>query len=223
MAWQLTLVDKDMSLTQAQAKALVAELKAAQWVELDTYLDWLGDEADLVKFFAEVDFIDDFMEHLDYLNDATMQQALARVGARGHVTFADFEGDSRGSAWTHLFTQDGYTYTFGKAKQLVDGKMPEKVAKPKAAKAATHATHPHDTFVGRAFVVTGTLSHMTRSEVEAHILAMGGKPSGTPTKNTLALIVGTDAGSKLAKAKSLGVQIWDETRFLQHLAEACRA
>jgi NAD-dependent DNA ligase len=223
MAWQLTVVDKDMSLTQTQAKALVAALKAAQWPEFDTYLDWLGDEKDLVNHFAEVDFIDDFMEHQDYLNDATMQQALVNVGARGHVTFADFEGDSRGSAWTHTFSEAGYTYTVGKAKQLVDGKMPEKTAKSRAAKVSVLATHPHDAFVGRTFVVTGTLSNMTRSEAEAHIMAMGGKPAGTPTKNTLALIVGTDAGSKLAKAKSLGIQVWGEPKFLQYIAESGRA
>ncbi len=211
-----------MSLTRAQAKALVSALKAARWCEFSTYLDWLGDEKDLVKFFTEVDFIDDFMEHQDYLTNKTMQQALVSVGARGHVTFADFEGDSRGSAWTHRFTESGYSYAFGKAKQLVDGKMPEKASKPKAARSPTQATHPHGMFVGRSFVVTGTLSNMTRSEAEAHIVAMGGKPSSTPTKNTLALIVGTDAGSKLAKAKSLGIQVWDEPKFFQYLAESGR-
>ena len=68
-------------------------------------------------------------------------------------------------------------------------------------------------FVGKTFVFTGTLANRTREEAEALVVAHGGKAGGSVSKKTNYVVVGTDAGSKLEKAKSLGVPVVDETQF----------
>lgn len=72
-------------------------------------------------------------------------------------------------------------------------------------------------FVGKTFVVTGTLPTLGREEVTALIEAAGGKVSGSVSKKTAAVIVGSDAGSKLAKAQELELPIWDEAIFMEKL------
>ena len=68
-------------------------------------------------------------------------------------------------------------------------------------------------FAGKTFVFTGTLANRTREEGEALVAAHGGKAGGSVSKKTSYVVVGTDAGSKLEKAKSLGVPILDENQF----------
>lgn len=78
------------------------------------------------------------------------------------------------------------------------------------------ARHPF--FDGRSFVLTGTLSAMTRDEAAERILALGGKVSSSVSRKTFAVIAGEAAGSKLDKAASLGVQVLDEAAFLAHIS-----
>jgi DNA ligase (NAD+) len=66
---------------------------------------------------------------------------------------------------------------------------------------------------GKTFVLTGTLETMTREDAEAAIERLGGKVSGSVSKKTSYLVVGADAGSKLEKARSLGVTTMDEAEF----------
>ena len=73
-------------------------------------------------------------------------------------------------------------------------------------------------FAGKTFVVTGTLS-IPREEVERLIRAAGGKVTSSVSKKTDAVIVGDDAGSKLDKARALGVTTWDEVRFRRAVRE----
>ncbi len=70
-----------------------------------------------------------------------------------------------------------------------------------------------DQLRGKTFVVTGTLSHYTRDEIKQLILQHGGKPSSSISGKTDYLIAGEKAGSKKAKAESLGVAILDEQGF----------
>ncbi len=70
----------------------------------------------------------------------------------------------------------------------------------------------HENFAGKTFVLTGTLSK-PRAEVEKFIESLGGKTSGSVSSKTHYVVAGESAGSKLDKAKSLGVQILTEEQL----------
>ncbi len=72
---------------------------------------------------------------------------------------------------------------------------------------------------GQTFVLTGTLDSMSRNEAKEKLQALGAKVSGSVSKKTSVVVAGAEAGSKLAKAESLGVEVWDEPRLLAFLAE----
>ena len=74
------------------------------------------------------------------------------------------------------------------------------------------------TLEGLTFVVTGGLAGFTRDSIAETITAHGGKPTSSVSKKTDYVLVGSDPGSKLAKAQELGVTIIDEARFLELLA-----
>ena len=74
------------------------------------------------------------------------------------------------------------------------------------------------TLAGLTFVVTGGLEGFTRDSIAETITAYGGKPTSSVSKKTDYVLVGSDPGSKLAKAQELGVTIIDEARFLELLA-----
>jgi len=66
---------------------------------------------------------------------------------------------------------------------------------------------------GQTFVLTGTLSSMSREQATAALQRLGARVSGSVSRNTTAVVVGAEAGSKLEKAKALGIKTLDETQF----------
>ena len=74
------------------------------------------------------------------------------------------------------------------------------------------------TLVGLTFVVTGGLESFTRDGISETITAHGGKAASAVSKKTDYVLVGTDPGSKLAKAQEIGVPVIDEARFKQLLS-----
>jgi DNA ligase (NAD+) len=72
-------------------------------------------------------------------------------------------------------------------------------------------------FSGMSIVVTGTLEALTRDQAEEAIFLAGGKAASSVSKNTAFVLAGANAGSKLAKAESLGVEVISESEFLKRL------
>lgn len=66
---------------------------------------------------------------------------------------------------------------------------------------------------GKTVVLTGTLESMTRDEAKEQLIALGASVSGSVSKKTDLVIAGPGAGSKLTKAESLGIEVWDEAKL----------
>lgn len=74
-----------------------------------------------------------------------------------------------------------------------------------------------ENFAGKTFVLTGTLDSITRDAAKEKIEALGGNCAGSVSKKTDVVIAGHDAGSKYTKALELGIEIWNEEKFLEML------
>jgi DNA ligase (NAD+) len=72
---------------------------------------------------------------------------------------------------------------------------------------------PAGAFAGKIVVLTGTLAAMTRDEARERIEAAGGKVTGSVSRKTDDVVAGGEAGSKLERARELGVEVLDEARF----------
>ena len=81
------------------------------------------------------------------------------------------------------------------------------------------AEEREETLAGLTFVLTGTLPTMTRDEASALIKQAGGKVSGSVSKKTSYVVAGEEAGSKLTKAKDLGVIVLDEDGLMRLLGK----
>ena len=72
---------------------------------------------------------------------------------------------------------------------------------------------------GKTIVVTGTMERMGRSDIEALIASLGGKAASSVSKKTDFVVAGPGAGSKLAKAESLGIRVMNEEEFFDYIGE----
>ena len=77
--------------------------------------------------------------------------------------------------------------------------------------------NPNEAFLDKSFVLTGTLTKLTRDEAKVLIENRGGKTVGSVSKKTYAVIVGDSPGSKYDKAKELNIPIWTEDDFLEKI------
>jgi DNA ligase (NAD+) len=77
-------------------------------------------------------------------------------------------------------------------------------------------------FAGFSIVITGTMTSMTREEAEAKVIEEGGKAASSVSKKTNFVVAGPGAGSKLAKAEELGVEVIDEATFLVRLTQSTK-
>lgn len=92
---------------------------------------------------------------------------------------------------------------------------------PKMVLTQAMSANPGDLpLVGKTIVVTGTLPTLERFVVEEMIQKLGGKASGSVSKKTSFVVAGEKAGSKLEKAKELGVEVIDEAEFLKRAGKA---
>jgi DNA ligase (NAD+) len=106
-------------------------------------------------------------------------------------------------------------YFSSPAGKKVLARIRELKIKPEAEVVKAAAASASGIFAGKTFVLTGTLPTLTREEATAKIEAAGGKVSGSVSQKTDYVLAGAEAGSKLEKARELGVKIISEAEFLK--------
>lgn len=177
-----------------RADKLLSELEKSKDCELDAFLFAIG-IPNIGKKTAR-----DLMAHfgsLDALMAAT-QEELVSIEDVGEIVAASI---------TDYFTQEE-NRTFVE-RLLSLGVSP-----------AVHAQEDTGTvFAGMTFVLTGTLPTLTRAQAEEMIRKNGGKATGSVSKKTSVVLAGESAGSKLEKARALGVRIMEEEEFLSLVAQ----
>jgi len=102
-----------------------------------------------------------------------------------------------------FFRQEGNKQIIEKLRKA-GVRLEEEVDKPKETLLA-----------GREFVITGKLEAFTRAEAEARVKELGGTIGSSVTQKTTDVVVGAEPGSKLDKARSLGIKLLNEAEFLQ--------
>src|SRR5262249_28679796 len=102
------------------------------------------------------------------------------------------------------------------ASEAVNQALVEKLAKAGVRMTTTlpePTVEPEGPLAGKTFVLTGTLETMTREEATALLERLGAKVASSVSRKTTVVVCGRDAGSKLEKARALGVETWDEPQF----------
>ena len=132
----------------------------------------------------------------DALRETTREEleALENIGGIVASSILDFFQDTENQRLVHALLAHGVS--------------------PKMAKAQSGTK-----FDGMTFVLTGTLPTLTRAQAEEMIRQNGGRTAGSVSKKTSIVLAGESAGSKLDKARTLGIRIIDEETFRSMLAE----
>jgi DNA ligase (NAD+) len=115
-----------------------------------------------------------------------------------------------------VIAASAYDYFHDEASRSIVDQLKAAGVNPTMEKPAASGTLP---FSGKTIVVTGTLPTMGRQEIEELIVKLGGKASGSVSKKTAFVVAGEEAGSKLAKAKELGVEVKTEDEFLKMIGK----
>jgi DNA ligase (NAD+) len=179
---------------EKSAENIVEEIKNKKKIPLSRFL-WalgilhVGEETarDLAQHFGTLDKI-----------ILSARQDLAEIDSIENI------GPAVTKSVLQFFQDKNNLYFIEKLKQ--NGVTIEKVEKIKGGK-----------FEGLTFVLTGTLSTMSREIAKEKIVKLGGKVSGSVSKNTSFVVAGEEAGSKLKDAQKLGVQILTEDEFVKKL------
>jgi len=118
-----------------------------------------------------------------------------------------------------VIAESVHDFFHGKLGQSIVAALKESGIDPKLAKPAASAAGALP-LSGKTIVVTGTMEKMDRNEIEALIQKLGGKAAGSVSKKTSFVVAGDKAGSKLDKAKELGVEVITEDEFLKRVGKA---
>lgn len=176
---------------EKSAAALIANIQNSRENELSRFIFALG-----IRMVGEraAKILADHFKSIDALMDAKAEE-LVEIHEIGPKV---------AEAITFYFSVPANRERIGKMQRL--GVKPKHVA-----------TATGDRLAGKSVVVTGTLTRFSRDEIHKLIEREGGKPSGSVSSKTAYLVAGESAGSKLDKAKSLGVPVLSEDEFLEML------
>src|SRR5437763_5914279 len=166
------------------AQNVLNEIENSKQLPLERVIYGLG-----IRFVGErtAQFLAEHFGSMDALMNASEQELLDvnEVGPRIAESIAEFFREPKNRELIKQLREGGLTFT-GKKRQ-------------RGTKLS-----------GKTFVLTGTLAHYTRDEAKKMIEDAGGKVTGSVSKKTDYVVAGADAGSKLDKAKELGVSVIDE-------------
>lgn len=223
----------------ASRKALNIEGLGDKLIEQLVDLGWLNNVADLFSLKHEQlaglermadKSADNILSALDKAKKTTLERFIYALGIRevGEATakslvkhFASLEAIQAAGEEALLKVEDvgpivgkHILHFFAEPQNLniIDALKASGIAWPQIE--AEEGERPLE---GNTYVLTGTLSEMSRDEAKAKLEALGAKVSGSVSKKTTAVIAGASAGSKLAKAEKLGVAVISEAELLSLL------
>jgi DNA ligase (NAD+) len=169
---------------EKSADNVLAEIEASKELPLERVIYGLG-----IRFVGErtAQFLAEHFGSLDAIMNASAEQLeeVNEVGPRIAESIVEFFGDEHNRKLVSDLRRAGLTFA---------GQKKEKGTK----------------LAGRTFVLTGTLERHTRDEAKKMIEDAGGRVSGSVSKKTDYVVAGSDAGSKLDKARELGVSVIGE-------------
>ncbi|MEC1408699.1 NAD-dependent DNA ligase LigA [Bacillus halotolerans] len=139
-------------------------------------------------------------ESLDNLKKATIEELLA----------IDEIGEKMADAVITYFHKEEMLELLAELEELGVNTL---YKGPKKVKAEDSDSY----FAGKTIVLTGKLEELSRNEAKAQIEALGGKMTGSVSKNTDLVIAGEAAGSKLTKAQELNIEVWNEEQLMGEL------
>lgn len=224
----------------ASRRALDIDGLGVKLIDQLTELEWIKTPADLFHLRAET------LTELPRMGEKSAQNLIAALERAKHTTLPRFIY-ALGIREVGEATAGNLARHFGTLKALMDAAQADLEAVTDVGPIVAAHVHaffdePHNRetvaklisaglewdeaevsarpqpLTGQTWVLTGTLESMTRDEGKARLQALGAKVSGSVSKKTAGVVAGPGAGSKLAKAEELGVDVFDEATFLARLA-----
>ena len=169
---------------EKSAQNVLGEIEASKKLPLERVIFGLG-----IRFVGErtAQFLAEHFGSMDALMKSSEEELLEveEVGPRIAASILEFFREPKNRELIEQLRRAGLSFT---------GKKKERGTR----------------LVGKTFVLTGTLTHMTRDQAKKLIEDAGGRVAGSVSKKTDYVVAGSDAGSKLDKAKELGVAVIDE-------------
>ncbi|HUY81489.1 MAG TPA: NAD-dependent DNA ligase LigA [Acidobacteriaceae bacterium] len=176
---------------EKSAQTLLEEIEASKKQPLNRVLFGLG-----IRFVGErtAQLLAEEFGSMDALMEASTEELerVNEVGPKVAQAIREFFDEAKNRALVERLREAGLTFTAEKRKKSSE-------------------------LEGLTFVLTGTLPNLTREDAKAKIEAAGGRVSGSVSKKTHYVVAGEDAGSKLDKARELGVKVIDEAGLVEML------